>query len=306
MKKSNLILILILLLGYACISQINPKDSTVQVIGYWDKNEKQSFLGSYEKYKVKDSDTTFTLKCKYDIDITIKDSTETSYTIEWFYHNYKVEAENELIKKLSSLSDNMKVIIKTDELGVFLEVVNWQEIRDYMMKIGNSVKVELKSLPNIDKVMEQVLSPYLSKKGIESNALKDIQQFYTFHGGNYKLKEKLEGNLLTHNNYGETPFDTKVEVILDEIDEEEGNSIIRSYLVVDTEQLTNATYEYLNSLAQMNGQSVDKNDIPAVQNETYVASRIHGNTGWVIYTIQTRIVSAESTTNVEETILELK
>ena len=50
----------------------------------------------------------------------------------------------------------------------------------------------------------------------------------------------------------------------------------------------------------------ERKDFPSLTNETYTASRIHGETGWIIYSIETKEVKAEETTNIEERIIEIK
>lgn len=304
--RKILLLSIILIFSLNAIGQINAKDSTVQVIGYWDLNEKQSFQASYEKYKIKELDTTFTIKSTYDIDITIRDSTGNSYEIEWFYNNYNIESENKLVEKLSKIAENMSVIIKTDEFGAFVEVKNWKEIKNYINKAISVMRDDLKNVPNIDKIIEQTSMIYSTKEGIEANAIKDIQQFYSFHGGKYKLHEKLTGNLQTGNNYGGKPFDTKVDVTLDEIDFENNNSVLRTHQVIDSEQLTNATFNYLKKLAEIGGRKIEKGKLPPLTNQTWIASRIHGPTGWTTYSISTKEVSVDNTISIEETIIQLK
>lgn len=49
--------------------QINMNDSTVQVIGYWDKNEKQTYIVTNQSYKVKNSDTSSRESYKYAVDM---------------------------------------------------------------------------------------------------------------------------------------------------------------------------------------------------------------------------------------------
>lgn len=306
-KMNKLIILITLCLAINLTAQISEKDSTVQVVGYWDLNEIQSFELSFDKYKIKQQDTTYTMKANYDVDITIKDSTQNSYLIEWHYKNYKIESDNELIKKLSKVAENLSVLIQTDELGVFQEVKNWKEIAQYINKSISILKEEFKNVPGINKIIEQTTMIYGSKEGIESNAIKDIQQFYYFHGVKYSLGEKLTGTLKTKNNYGENDFDTEVEFSLDEINFEDGNSILRMYNAVDSKQLTDATFGYLKELEKIAGKDqLKRDDIPPLKNETWAASRIHGETGWVIYSILTKEVSAENTTNVEETIINLK
>lgn len=47
--------LLLLIIRVNC--QINIADSTTQVIGFWDINEKQTYLVSNEKLKIQEDDT---------------------------------------------------------------------------------------------------------------------------------------------------------------------------------------------------------------------------------------------------------
>jgi len=290
----------------AVTAQINMEDSTVQTIGYWDKNEKQSYTIQLDRYKLKGSDTTSKEMIKYEVDIAVLDSAEKWYEIEWFYKNFSIDTENELVKKIMSIAEDMKVVIKTDENGSFTEVVNWKEVRDYMRKGIDKMKEELKNIPNIDAVIKQVESTYSSREAIESAAIKEIQQFYSFHGGKYKLGQTVEGKVKVPNIYGSEPFDSDFSLSLDEINEEDNNYVMSASQSIDKEQLIQATFDYLVTMAKNMGiDPPKKDDLKDLQNETTMASRIHGS-GWVIYSVQKEIVNSGDQTNVEETVIEIK
>ncbi|TXE18388.1 hypothetical protein ES692_07005 [Psychroserpens burtonensis] len=296
----------IFLLSSSLFGQISAKDSTVQVIGYWAKQETQSYNVSYEKFKIKSKDTISRELMKYEVDIKIIDSTENSYTIEWFYKNYSIDTENELVRKLTSIANDISVKIKTDEYGAFIEIVNWEEVRDYLAKVTENLKVELKDVPNYKEIIANVMSIYSTKESIEANAIKDALQFYQFHGVKYNLGEELEGILETSNNFGGKPFETDVRFSLDEINEIDGNSIFRSNQVINSKQLTDATYKHLQILGTFGDKIPPRNEFPSLTNETNTASRIHGETGWIIYSIETKEITAEETTNIEERVIEIK
>lgn len=294
------------LLSSTLFGQIHIQDSTVQVIGYWSKQDTQSYAISYEKIKIKHKDTITRELINYEVDITILDSTANSYTMEWFYKNYRIDTQNELVKKLTSIANDMAVIIKTDEFGAFIEVVNWEAVRDYLTKVTKTMEAELKDVPNYQKIIANVMSVYNTKASIEANAVKDALQFYQFHGVKYSLGEVLEGQLEVANNYGGKPFETHVSYSLDDINETDGNSILRSTQVINSKQLTDATYNHLKALGTFGDAFPPRAEFPALTNTTNTASRIHGETGWVIYSIETKAVTAEETTNIEERIIELK
>lgn len=298
---------LTLLFSTKVFGQINLTDSTVQVIGYWDNKEKQTYVVTTEKYKVKGSDTTSRELMTYEVDVTIKDSTAKSYTVEWFYKNFNTNTNNQFIKKLTSIAQDMSVIIKTDEMGAFVEVVNWTEVRDYIKKSTSILKNEFKDIPKIDEIIKQIVGMFLTKEAIQSAAIKEIQQFYTYHGGKYKLGEETTGQMKLANLYGGEPFDAEVTVKLDEINAEDGNSIIRMWQTINSKQLTDASYEFIKELSKTMGTKPPKRDeIPPLKNETRTASRIHGASGWIIYSVETKEVSAENTINFEERTIEMK
>jgi hypothetical protein len=164
----------------------------------------------------------------------------------------------------------------------------------------------LKDVPNYKKIIANVMSIYSTKESIEANAIKDALQFYQFHGVKYNLGEELEGVLETSNNFGGKPFETDVRFSLDEINEIDGNSILRSNQIINSKQLTDATYKHLKTLGTFGDKIPPRNEFPSLTNETSTASRIHGETGWIIYSIETKEITAEETTSIEERVIEIK
>lgn len=304
---NKLFTIILSILFSGAFGQINMNDSTAQAISYWNIGDKQSYSVSLKKIKLKETDTTSNEIMTYDVDISVMDSTEHSYIIEWFYHNYKTNSTNEIVKKVTSLSEDMKVIIETDEFGAVQGVKNWKEVRDYIKKAMNEIKDDFKDIPKMDKMLEQIEGMYSSKAAIESVAIQDIQQFHTYHGGQYLLGEVLEFPLQVPNMYyPQQPFDSKVTVYLDELNPDDNNFILRSSQEVDSDQLTNITFEYLKQMAETMGTKAPrKEEIGQLTNITTTASRIHG-TGWLIYSIQTKTVNTTGATNIEERIIEIQ
>ena len=158
----------------------------------------------------------------------------------------------------------------------------------------------------MDELIKQIEGLYSSKESIELAAVKEMHQFYTFHGGRYVYGKEYNADLKFSNLFGGEPFDTKVSVWLDELNPDDNNFIIRMKQTVDSEQLTQATFDYLKSMAQtMKVPVPTREDIPEIANDTWTASRIHGS-GWLIYSIETKETKAEGVTNIEERIIEIQ
>ncbi|MER2997048.1 hypothetical protein [Pontibacter populi] len=304
--KQLLLLALTFLISFTTFAQINLEDSTMQVIGYWDKNETQTYIITNEKYRISGTDTTQREFVTYEVDVTIKDSTANSYTIEWLYRNIDPGTDNPFARKLAGISDNMKVIIKTDEMGSFQEVVNWKEIRDEIKKATALLRKEFKHIPQIDEVTAKVESMFSTKEAIQAQAIKDVQQFYTYHGAKYTLGEEVTGNLPITNLLGGKPFNSEVTILLDEINSEDDNAILRMWQTLDSKELTDATYAYLKQKADKTGTAFPSRDkFPVLQNETRTSARIHGS-GWVIFSRETKEVTTEGALAFEERIIEIK
>ena len=304
---NKIITLLLSVLVLNTFGQINMSDSTAQVISYWDIGEKQSYSMSLQKIKIKDTDTTSNVMMTYDVDITVLDSTNNSYTIEWFYKNYKTNSSSEIVKKITAVSNDLKVVIETDEFGTVKGVKNWKEVSEYIKTSMKVIQKDFKKIPNMNKMFKQIERMYSSKEAIESAAIQDVQQFHTFHGGKYPLGETLEFSMKVPNIYKPSePFDCDFTVYLDELNLEDNNFIIRSTQEVNSEQLTNTTFEYLEQMTKTaKNKGPNKEDIGELINITNTASRIHGS-GWLIYSVLTKTVSAKESINIEERVIEIK
>lgn len=304
---NKLLTIFLTVVATSAFGQINMEDSTAQVISYWSIGDKQSYSMSLQKIKLKGPDTTENVLMTYDVDITVIDSTENSYLVEWYYKNYKTNSTNEIVKKITALSEDIKVLIETDEYGAIKGIKNWKEVSEYMKKSIQPVKEEFKNAPQFAQIFDQMERMYTTKEGIEAAAIQDAQQFHTFHGGKYLLGEVLENTLQVPNMYDQSkPLASKVTLYLDELNPDENTFIIRSSQEVDSKQLTDVTYNYLKSMSKsMKSPEPKREEIGQLTNVTTSASRIHG-TGWVIYSIQTKTVEAQGATSIEERIIEIK
>ena len=304
---NKLLLILLILCSIKASGQMDFQDSTAQVITYWDLGEKYEYAVTFQQLSYSEKDTTKNETMTYDVEVTVIDSTENNYVVKWFYKNIETNSKNPLIQKLVKASEDIEVDIKLDALGVIQEVVNWEEVRDYMVKSIGEMKSDLPEIPEIEKMFQQIESTYSSKASIEAAAIQDVQQFHNFHGGKYPLNEKLTGQIKTPNiYYPEKPFDTNLIVILEELDEENSQFRIRSIHEVDTEQLTQSAFQYVSELFSNLNQKIPKREeFENLTNSVETVSRIH-NTGWVLESILWKEVFVDGLTNIEIRTIQMK
>lgn len=213
------VLVLLFLFPFKFFGQINPADSTVQVVAYWDKAEKHTYALTWQKMKVTGKDTVITQDIRYKADVTVLDSTTNSYIVEWKYKDYSFgnitgkQIEQSGMGSVIQSFQNTAARFTTDETGSFKELVNWEEIRDKFKSSFDFIKSTLK-LPGDFPVMNE---DGLSRTNIEEIAIKDIQLFYMFYGIKLNLGVPIEeqvdnGNELTG------PLKSDISLLLEQID----------------------------------------------------------------------------------------
>lgn len=300
-------LVLFVLASSLVNAQMNFQDSSAQAISYWSLGEKYEYAVSLQKLQFTETDTAYNETIRYEVEVSVIDSTENSYTIRWFYKNFTSDAKNPVVQKLAKIAEDISVDIKTDELGVIQSVENWEEVRDYMAKSFDTLIGDLPKSPEMDKIFNQMKRMYATKSSIEATAIQDAQQFHNFHGGKFTLHETVTGQIKTPNLYdNDRPFDTDVSVTLEELDAENNQYIIRSIQEVNSEQLTETTFKYLKEMTEgIGGKFMEREEFMDLTNVVETVSRIH-NTGWVLESVLWKEVKAEGTTNMEIRRIEMK
>ena len=287
--------------------QILFLDSTATFVGYWEIGDEKVYRITESKRRIQDDKIVSEEVVRYDSRIKIIEATDTSYTILWRYENFDVKTDNEFLKKLMTLSQDMTVNYNTDELGTFVGVNNWIEIRDWMDMAIDTLSKEFTDIPDFNVIISQVKSTFFSKEAIESAAIKEILLFHNPFGAEYVLNEQYIVDTKLPNIYGGEPFDTKLVVKLTNINSEKEQATLTTLQEVDREQATEAVYQYLKRLAESTGQpGPTRKDIPELTIEDRNTSTIDLITGWVLFTENVREVKTGNVIQLEETRIILK
>jgi hypothetical protein len=285
-------------------SQIQLADSTVQVVTYFDKGDKEFYNIDFNRIKIKDGDTISNNKISYNVEINVIDETENSYTMEWIYKEFQ-GVPTDLQSLLSSFMTKNKVIYKTDELGSFEEVLNWKDIVENNKKMYSNFSKLFKDNPEMQKVLEQVKSTLNTKESIENMYCKDIKQFHYFHGIKLTMGETIEEVIQVPNNFGGEPFTADVICYLQSIISEEDAYVVRAIQEVSGEQLAKATKEFIIKLnPKLANEPMPEGIFDSLQNEIETGTAFH-NSGWPLYSVQTITVDLEGNRVIEERIIEI-
>jgi hypothetical protein len=288
-------------------AQMNFRDSTVQAICYWELGDTMEYQISFQKLQYNETDTLTNEILYYDVVISVIESYETAYTIRWKYKNVSSSNNESLIQKLSGLIENLTIDFRIDEMGVFEEVVNWEEIRSY---VENYIEI-YGSQPIVDKFFEDFINMYLetyaSKESFESGAILDIIQFHYFYGVMYEMNEVYEYQTESANLYEpEKPFTTEVAIVLQEMDSEFDYYVLRSFETMDSDQITDASYLQIKEIVESSGQEmVSREQFQSVSYNAETVSIIH-DSGWLLESVHWRYSISEETTHEETRNIVLK
>ena len=299
MKKHILLTLISLVFTIKKVqSQIDFKNSTVGAISYWNKGEKYNYELDINKFSVKNTDTIVTEHINFDVEVSVLNSSKNSYTMQWLYKNinYCNYNPSSFLYKMISTMKGIKIIYKIDEVGNFIEVLNANEIKEYVLKTAkpsNSIETSLLDI--------RIKNMYANKEIIEANSISYILLFHNFFGSEYKLKEKLKQTVKSKIN-----LDLDVTVCLEEINKKEKSYTMSSIQIEDKNQLANFTFQTMKELSEKLKLTPPKREeFNNVSKNITLISKIY-ETGWLINSSQITTIGGQKDTKVERTIIKLK
>jgi hypothetical protein len=196
-------------------------DTSATCIAFWKKGESKKYKIIHSKEKGSSNEQKNTTTSSYEALIKVIDSTETSFTIEWTYKNFTITgvAENTLTS-LNALMEGQRIVYKTDDVGMFSELVNWQEIRDFALKTYENTIQKKSNNKEFIAALSQIKTIFNSKENIEALLIKEVQLFHSPYGIEYgKIGNIVETEL--PNVTGGKPFPAKIIIKLDKLIEKD-------------------------------------------------------------------------------------
>lgn len=295
-------LLALLLVSLAAKSQINAEDNSVQVIGYWDKNEKHTYGFISEKASVKGNDTIITESISYKVDITVVDSTAKSYTLQWKYYDVAAKTENKVAEKLAKLNEGLVVKFTTDEYGAFNQLLNWEDIKKHNEKAVKLLEKE-SSATIRQTVVALIKDKYKSREAIERHTLKEILQFYTFNGIGLKKGEVIEEDITEENPITKSPMKSHMKVELYDVNVEDSDYILKFWQTFDKGAIAPLVTEMFRDLIGNDAKKITEFVEDATLNDYYI-TQFH-NTGWPISSYFERSIKIKTSQNLETREVEL-
>jgi hypothetical protein len=177
-----------LILSFSGYSQSTLKDSAVNCVARWRSGEKRTYLITHEKSTITESGRSAPFRFAYEAQVSVLDSTARSYTVKWVFH-----IPDEYKKMHAGLADSlpafngMTMIFKTSEMGAFVELINWEEVRDAYFR-QTEISLSKKNNSIAATAIKHAKEMFGSREAVESALIKEIQLFYTPYGYQFTTK----------------------------------------------------------------------------------------------------------------------
>lgn len=197
MQKAQILTLFCLLLSSFAIGQYYTGDS-VGVIAYWEKGEVMKYEFSTIKKESEDGEETITKDSKIIVSFEILEENEDFYIVS--YKKEKIlkaggeeyaDGFEQLIFK--SIFDKVEYRFKTDYYGEFIELLNWEEVRDNTLKLlkVSSTIADIKDKEERESILNFMEEMYSSQENVEMMLFKEIGYLFNFHGYIYELDTVL-------------------------------------------------------------------------------------------------------------------
>lgn len=197
------------------IAQNRITDTSATCIAYWKNGESKVYQIKHSKERFESGKPKSVSEGNYEAHLRVIDSSESGFTVEWIYKNFKTAgADQHALNSLMTIMDQLKIVFKTDDVGSFSELVNWEEVRD--IAFSNYEKATLKLAQNKEFVaaLSQIKSIFSSKENIQTALIQEVQIFQSPYGVEYSSSGTVFETVLP-NITGGSPFPATITLKLD-------------------------------------------------------------------------------------------
>lgn len=187
--------VIVLIIGFSSnIYSQAVTDSTIAMVAFWSIDDELTY--EFKEVEDKLSKGEKTLKTTtYDMIMTIIDSTENSYSVKWEYENYKIDYELEQLEKdLMEICGAIPIQYKTNELGAFETIENWEAMKNIADEAFTKWISEKEGLPDSISVglKNMMLAMFESEQQMNYWA-RDLRFFHYLYGANLSRTVPFEG-----------------------------------------------------------------------------------------------------------------
>ncbi len=309
MRTLLIAILLVICSSTASIANNLKNDSTVTFITYWEKGDSYDFVMHKSKLKYSGDTLKSETNIYTDLSMSVVESTDTDYTISLTYGETAIEGDsNPVLLLLTSLTGGSEYQYKISEMGEFQELLNWQDIRDYIEKMVDTVKANIPDKQGVQQAFALITGLYDSKEKVEASA-KSVQLYHAPYGMEYALNDKLSFESELPNPFGGNPIPAIYSLELTEINKEDGYCVLEITQTIDKVKAKEFVLDFVKkimpALANKNEEELE-DKIPVFEITDKMQFQMDLNSGWIVYCENIRSVVAGPTRQVETTSLSMQ
>lgn len=225
MKVSYLALFLFLI-AHKVIGQ--TKVDSIPFVAYWQNGDCYNFKVTKLKQQWQGDKLIKNDSATFQANFTVLDSSETGYRIKWAYDidwskfSFADSSTSELIKNIAK-DMIMEATYKTDEVGQYMGLENFEEIKNKMLNIFDKISEHFeksgKMPPEQSKKMNQaLLKLFSSQELVEQMVAEDILLFHSPFGIIYPVRDTLLYTGEMQNPFGNTPIPARTSIFTNDLD----------------------------------------------------------------------------------------
>jgi hypothetical protein len=213
----TILLFFCLLSTLISFSQNRFTDTSATCIAFWKNKASRVYQVKHSKEKFELSTLKTSTEATFEAHLKIIDSTASGFTIEWVYKNFKTAgAPEQLLNSICAIMENIKIVYKTDEVGTFTELINWEEVRDFSISSYEKALANKPKTSDFIAALNQIKAIFQSKENTEALLIKEIQFFHSPFGMEYNKRGTIVEMELP-NVTGGAPIPASLIMKLDEI-----------------------------------------------------------------------------------------
>lgn len=215
------------------------QDSTVDVIGWYSKNDTLDYWIVQSVWRFDGDDTTAANSMMEKVRIVVTDSTSEGYKMDYTILDILCDSVNgqPYMEFLKNLTDSVAkrivgttVSFETDEFGSLTKVNNVEQLEAIIDAIGEDTKAELLKLPEIQELVKEGFD--LDSLANEFDEQTSVDRFLSelkliFQGMGYSFKP---GQRFYHEEASDSAYENDTHIYV-EANPEDGNYIVATQVV---------------------------------------------------------------------------
>ena len=283
------------LLGYAQIL----KDSTVQVVAYWNLGESYKYEYQTNEYTVEGNDTIWGDSSHEIFAIEVVDSTESGYVLKYTtLENTKFTKDKELeaiMKPIMDKYQDFPMYFSTNAYGSFQDIARWDELQVVVDSMITDVQSNMdkyyfpdgkenipeENLKQFYQIMNHLFQSFKNKEMTLMGMDFLIEPLY-YHGS--KLEQGREYNGKQQHSSPWIPtekIDVDVVLKIHKVDYESSWVTFHRTQQYEASQLMDSFFHYMQQALPPDArEQLTPDQLPFVLVETFFDLDVHVNTGW--------------------------